>query len=340
MKYQVLGKVSPLILLIAYLNPNDTFYINTNKEETEKYSLGSTLNGKQYVLDNIIIEYPVRHHSEGILVDLHELSANDIDHINEYLEKDEPAWLSDLYCAELQQLNEYAPFLGNKQCNIPTKNLVSNPDVNLVDIHATAVYFEFVDKILTEEKDSKIIFIGNWQHFVHNDRILVYNPVYDKEIDQKNIDLLIHSAKKVYITMDTLNELDEISVNHKIKNAIYWSELLYSSEFNRSGVDCIDYYESFKQYPMIYTKFKKQVGTFWLGQPCYFFGNDSKYQNWLNPLLIDSLRETKEYTEALSKVDNVNVSFKEFEKNINLMEQQFMNNKVIFKKLYPGITIV
>ena len=91
---------------------------------------------------------------------------------------------------------------------------------------------------------------------------------------------------------------------------------------------------------MIYTKFKKQVGTFWLGQPCYFFGNDSKYQNWLNPLLIDSLRETKEYTEALSKVDNVNVSFKEFEKNINLMEQQFMNNKVIFKKLYPGITIV
>ena len=123
MEYQIIGTVTEVIMLMAYLNPKDKFYIHTEQEDVIGTDLTeSANNGKCYVLDNIIFENPDKHR-DAILCDTESLSIEQVDQLNEYLEKDERAWISHLYCDELKQLTDYEPFLGNRQCNIPEKNL-------------------------------------------------------------------------------------------------------------------------------------------------------------------------------------------------------------------------
>ena len=253
MEYQIIGTVTEVIMLMAYLNPKDKFYIHTEQEDVIGTDLTeSANNGKCYVLDNIIFENPDKHR-DAILCDTESLSIEQVDQLNEYLEKDERAWISHLYCDELKQLIDYEPFLGNRQCNIPEKNLYIDNEKTLLVKENEAIFYTVLDKLLTDN-DTKIVILGNYQHFITDNRISVYNVTEDKEIDKRNLDLLMHSAKHVYLITDLtglqtkyqVDLINETVVDNKVKIAA-----------ERADVD-----------NTIISKGFRISSKLWLGQPC------------------------------------------------------------------------
>lgn len=224
MEYQIIGKVTDTLLLMAYENPNDKFYIHTDKEDAEISEMTEDANnGKKYILPNIIFEYPDKHR-DAVLCDTDSLSIEQVDLLNEYLEKDERAWISHLYCDELKQLIDYEPFLGNKQCDILETKLYEENEKTLIIKDIYSIFYSALNEILKDE-NSTLVILGNYQNFVHNKKIKVYNITEDKETDLKNLELLMHSDKHVYIINDIsglytkyqIDLLNELKIDNKIK---------------------------------------------------------------------------------------------------------------------------
>jgi hypothetical protein len=234
MEYQIIGKVTDTLLLMAYENPNDKFYIHTDKEDAEISEMTEDANnGKKYILPNIIFEYPDKHR-DAVLCDTDSLSIEQVDLLNEYLEKDERAWISHLYCDELKQLIDYEPFLGNKQCDILETKLYEENEKTLIIKDVYSIFYSALNEILKDE-NSTLVILGNYQNFVHNKKIKVYNITEDKETDLKNLELLMHSYKHVYIINDIsglytkyqIDLLNELKIDNKIKLT---SKLNFSAE--------------------------------------------------------------------------------------------------------------
>lgn len=316
MEYQIIGKVTDTLLLMAYENQSDKFYIHTDEEDIINKELGLTEdsnNGKKYILPNIIFEHPDKHR-DAILCDTEALSIEQVDLLNEYLEKDEMAWISHLYCDELKQLIDYEPFLGNKQCDIPETNLFEDSEKILLIKDNFSIFYSAINDILKDE-NSTLIILGNYQNFIHNEKIKVYNVTEDKETDLKNLNLLVHSDKRIYIINDISGFytkyqkelLSELKFDNKMKIVSKWNTGITSEE-NIIRSDGLRFLDN------------------WLGQ----YSICQLGEEYFDPTNIMISTISKDYIKEEEKELSGFMSIQEFEtKRMELTERLFKNNEFL-----------
>lgn len=241
MKNLIVGHVSNKLLLTAYFNEQDTFYVNINDKDSED---AKECFGKPYMLENIILGRPENTELDQVYWDEDGLSIDDVELLNEFLEVDKPAYLGKLYCEELEQLLEYEPFLGNSSYDL---SKIKEKEANAEKHHAIFTKYEnaklidYIDYLLNNY--DRILVLGDFQKLVPDDKVIVYKPTDNVDEDIKNIKKIFNSYNIAYIPniSNRLQEDNYVKLNSKISEEITFEKNGLLAASLNSDVDCGDY---------------------------------------------------------------------------------------------------
>lgn len=258
MNYLILNKCTDKLLLSAKMNPENNYYIYSTNLSEEDPKLN--LNGTNYILPNIYFGEPQEVSLKGILWDENNLSIDDVDKLNEYLELDKPAYLGNLYCDELEQLLEYDPFLGNSSCKVP-ENIGNNTDIALLVRQGSILIIDYIDKL--RELGYKILTLGDYQKLVPESDILVYKPTKDLETDFNNIHKILTSEKMAFI--GSINEVDLDEYNATLLDKLI-SSCIFSSKI------CLTIY-----YELLFSNLKLDLSTYKYALFCNRLPRETSY---------------------------------------------------------------
>lgn len=244
MKYLILNKCTDKLLLSAMYNPDNDYYLSVSnvieKEELDKQ------HDDHYILQNIHTKEPTEL-LDGILWDENNLSIDDVEKLNTYLEIDKPAYLGNLYCEELEQLLEYDPFMGNISCPIPdTKEKVGK--CAYLARHDEIFFADYIAEIKKLGYD-RILTLGDFQKLVSPQDILTYKPTKDLKTDVANIARILYSGNIAFypiINYSTPTEyeselvsevLKEIKFDEKISLLTYYGFMFTNFTFDFKDYD-------------------------------------------------------------------------------------------------------